>query len=68
MPTADIDLLLSYDRADKDRTLVALAGLISKIRPRPLEERRPQSVSAVAEVVEEEPTLAYSEHLEDEPA
>lgn len=53
-----IDLLLSYDRADKDRTLVALAGLISEIQPRPLEERRPQQPGVVEEVVEEEPTVA----------
>lgn len=35
-----IDLLLSYDRADRDRTLVALAGLISAVERNPEQERR----------------------------
>lgn len=36
-----IDLLLSYDRADRDRTLVALAGLISAVERNPEQDRRP---------------------------
>lgn len=59
-----IDLLLSYDRADRDRTLVALAGLISAVERNPEQERR-SLPSHVVEVSEPQATIDQT-LLEDE--
>jgi dnd system-associated protein 4 len=53
-----IDLLLAYDRADRDRTLVALAGFISGTE-RGMPEAAPMETSA------EPPSEAVVEHLAD---
>lgn len=58
-----IDFLLAYDRADRDRTLLALAGLISESQPRAT-ERRP---SPPVGTPEEEPAgIVPVQELEDE--
>lgn len=59
-----IDLLHSYDRADRDRTLVALAGLISAVERSPDEDRRP--IEASPRRGPESPALKADSILEDE--